>query len=161
VASFHSSLELLHAYVARVLNAGDVARVSSLFSERYRDHDPLNIPGFAVSTRNDWGTRDDVVRLCNALREPSVDVLFSIEDVFCSEDRIAYRVFGSGTVALAEERLVSASSTQSRLLGAGGPFIQAAPGLLTLPFQLQVTGIFRVSTDRLLIERWGQARVGL
>jgi hypothetical protein len=83
------------------------------------------------------------------LHQPGVDIAFVLEDLFEFSDRVAYRLFGSGSF-----RLERGTRSPRKATPPVGRALFEADGLVSVHVQLQVTGIFRVSQG-CLAERWG------
>lgn len=92
--------ELLVRFVDEVLNAGSPSALSEIFAPTFRDNHPLRIPG-VLEPPGKKGTIADLRAVVNLLASPVLDMGFVLEDVFEAEGRVAYRLFGEGTVALA------------------------------------------------------------
>lgn len=160
-----SPASLVQRYVDQVLNDRDIAAVSELFSETYRDHDPLSIPGVIGSPQ--IAGRSHIEQQSALLCSSGVDMYFTLEDVFNGgSDRAAYRLFGEGTVPISAESVTDENAPHdgtavkklsirgTRLALHGTEVIGRALG-----DKLHVTytcvGIFRIS-DRTFQERWGK-----
>ena len=96
-------VDLVRRYVEDILNHRRTEEISEIFSVEYRDLHPLIIPGVLNTAQPDGGTIADLTALVDLLAQPGVDVHFTLEDVFAGpHDRVAYRLFGEGTVPLVD-----------------------------------------------------------
>lgn len=88
----------------------------------------------------------DVRAIIAFLAAPQVDIAFTLEDAFGGADRVAYRLFGQGTIELPDSSPLLAGPVgrvdQSPILGN------------RLHLEYRTTGIFRLVGGR-LVERWG------
>ena len=87
---------LVEAFVDRVLNDHDEAAVAVLFHTTFKDYDPIDIPGYPGKRVQDV---EYVKKLCTFLSSEFVDISFTLEEAFGRPDRIAYQLFGEGTIA--------------------------------------------------------------
>lgn len=151
-------IELVRSFVEDGLNGHRLDAVDAIFSSAYRDHDPLRVPVAGEEPTLGWaGTTRDLRVVIEFLAQESVDIAFHLEDVFGCEDRVGYRLYGEGTMALA------IGSQLLRAAARGGPEVRAwsgAGGLVgnRLHVEYQSVGIFRVAGPR-LAERWGTINV--
>ena len=153
-----SSVPLVQEYVESILNGHARDVVDKIFAYSYIDHHPLRIPGVIMPSARNHGHVSDIQLLVNLLDQPGVDFVFTLEDVFESADRVAYRIFGEGTVPVANLDIES----QTGDLNLDGSRLQFSELSLDTGMigddRLHVTyrsvGIFRVGTGQ-LVERWG------
>jgi hypothetical protein len=146
-------VDLVRSFVDDCLNGHRRDAVETIFSPAYRDHHPLRVPVAGEEPAAGWaGTTRDVQVVIDFLAQDSVDIAFVLEDVFGTDDRVGYRLFGEGTLALAPS---------SGLLRPGGEPEASAPisgsGHLVgnrLHVEYLSIGIFKVAASR-LAERWG------
>jgi hypothetical protein len=99
-----TGVESLSRYVDEVLNGACVDPLNELFTPAYRDHHPLRIPGL-LEPRENRGTFDDLKKLVALLASPLINLAFALEEVIPGKDRVAYRLFGEGTIRLSTEPL--------------------------------------------------------
>jgi hypothetical protein len=146
---------LLGSFVTNLLNDANPIEVATLVDEGYRDHDPLRLPPFLVPSQATFSTRSDLVQLVRFLGHPSVDIRFHLEDAFQVNDRIAYRLFGAGTLSI-RDLLPQATSEDIDSIARGGRQNLPQGKILGESVQVdyQCTGIFRIHEGR-MIERWG------
>jgi hypothetical protein len=161
------SLSIVYQFVSRILNERSLPHVALLMSERYRDNDPLIIPGYLMPRKPGAGTVREVETLVRYLDQPKVDLFFTIEEAFGAGDSVAVRIFGEGTAAkwqpssswrgnaLRSERLsdvsgVAGSSDQDELME---PTSSSMQHLL-----MDTTQIIHVEGGRIL-EKWGAWRI--
>jgi len=163
--------QLLYRYVDDLLNEANASLVSILHSRTFRDYDPLRIPG-VLQPVGRIGNIHDVEAQLKVLGAPGVDIHFTLEDWFeGSAERIAYRLFGEGTVPLlasdGHTSELTPVANRVRKLGIEGSklavsYSEAQNGFVTgdrLQITFRTVGIFRGREDK-LVERWGQAQVG-
>ena len=81
-----------------ILNTGKLKAIPELFTESFRDHNPLRRPLFLRASKGDCGDRNDIERFVSFLGRPNVEMHFSIEEMIASRDRIGYRLFGIGSI---------------------------------------------------------------
>jgi hypothetical protein len=98
--------ESLSRYVDEVLNAACADPLNELFTPNFCDHHPLTIPGL-LEPRGKRGTIDDLRRVVQLLASPLVNLAFVLEEVIPGKDRLAYRLFGEGTIQLSAEPLTT------------------------------------------------------
>jgi hypothetical protein len=163
--------DLVTAFVDSVLNKRDLDILDSLFDRRYRDIDPITIPGYPNRAVQD---QQYVRALCEFLSSPSVDLHFTLEDTFGVPGRIAYQLFGEGLISLASPPLhtgapkalsdgINAESITKRVPAAAALSSAERVGLSRsgkllngmLHVEYRSVGIFRIGHGR-LIERRGQ-----
>ncbi len=159
---------LIHTYVDQTLNGPDLESVRTLFAVNFRDNDPLRIPG-VIEPGGVIGGIQDVESQVRLLARDGVDIRFTLEECFSGANgRVAYRLFGEGTVPLTKTE-VQRGPTDSRRVrklgiagtrlafegdnGPGGPVINDQ-----LHFVYRCVGMFSVAQDR-LAERWGVVHV--
>jgi hypothetical protein len=106
---------LLDRFVQEVLNAKSADALSGLFAPTFRDNHPLRIAG-VMEPPGKTGSIADLRAVVNLLASPVLDMGFVLEDAFEVGGRVAYRLFGSGTVELAPTAPVHEPS-----LASGGP----------------------------------------
>lgn len=94
----------LSRYVDEVLNSASEDPLEELFTPTFCDHHPLRIPGL-LEPRGPKGTIRDLRSVVKILRSPLVNLAFVLEDVIPGSDRLAYRLFGQGTIQLSSEPL--------------------------------------------------------
>jgi hypothetical protein len=92
---------LLNCFVEDVLNACSVDAISDIFTPTFRDNHPLRIRG-VLEPPGKTGSTANLRAVVSLLASPVLDMAFVLEDAFDVEDRVAYRLFGEGTVALAQ-----------------------------------------------------------
>jgi hypothetical protein len=92
----------LDQYVGEVLNNHDLEAIDRLFDSTFVDHDPLTIPGVISPQAGMPASIDFVKRLVDILSESPVDIHFTLEDVISVDNKVAYRLFGEGTVDLVD-----------------------------------------------------------
>ena len=142
--------QLVTGFVDLILNDGELGRLPQLVAPHFRDHHPVHIPRIYEVARRDNGTVQDIINLVGLLQSESVDFFFHVEDVFQAGDRIAYRLFGEGTVLLPESAVPDGVRP-----GADGP---GSSGGRVIGNRLHLSytgvGIFRIAGDR-LTDRWG------
>lgn len=92
--------ELLGRFVDEVLNVGCASPIPEIFAPMFRDNHPLRIPG-VLEPPGKTGTIADLRTVVHLLASPVLDMGFVLEEAFEVEGRVAYRLFGEGTVALA------------------------------------------------------------
>ncbi len=90
---------LLSRFVQEVLNDCCAESIPEIFNPTYRDNHPLRIPGL-LEPPGKTGSTADLRTVVNLLASPVLDMGFVLEDLFEVEGRVAYRMFGQGTVAL-------------------------------------------------------------
>lgn len=143
-AGIADGCHLVEAFVDKGLNGGQPDMVDELFSTSFRDHDPLQLPSAPPSAG--MSTIRDVRAIIEFLARPEVDIVFHLEDVFGTGDRVGYRLFGQGTIELPEG---------SPLVGGPLGRVDANPVLGNrLHVEYRSTGVFRLAAGR-LVERWG------
>jgi len=143
---------LVEAFVDRVLNLHDTAAVAVLFHPTFKDHDPIDIPGYARKRVQDV---EYIKNLCAFLSSEYVDISFTLEEAFGQPDRIAYQLFGEGTIATDVAFESSAETNESVAIDITGSgtsrrtptFIRVLPNQRTT---LMETG--RLIGDRLHVE---------
>ncbi len=116
---------LINDFVETLLNAKDSSVVDKLFDSSYIDHHPFYKSPSGNS--NSFGTRQDILGILDLLSDPDIDLTFRVEDVICSTDKIAYRLFGAGGI-----------KQDKKLIGVSYESI----------------GIFKVKNYK-FVERWG------
>ena len=161
------SLSIVYQFVSKLLNERSFPHVALLMSERYRDNDPLIIPGYLMPRKPGLGTVRDVETLVRYLDQPNVDLFFTIEEAFGVRDSVAVRIFGEGTAAkwqpssswrgnaLRSDRLadisgVAGSSDEGELME---PTSNSMQHLL-----MDTTQIIHIEGGRIL-EKWGTWRI--
>ena len=159
---------LVERFVDGILNSHETDVIDEIIDSKYQDFDPLDIPGYPP--RAIQGI-EYVRQLCAFLSLDIVDIAFTLEDSFGESDRVAYQMFGEGTVRIAvptsEEfhdspnRVVSDDAASPANLGHHGQTAQQsspeAPNRLLgdkLHVQYHSVGIFRIRDD-CLIQRHG------
>jgi hypothetical protein len=130
VARVEQPVDLVIALVDDVLNARNVGALDQIMSPRFLDHHPLFSGNPAAGQRRRGGI-DDFRSLVRWIASDDVDLTFHLEDAFATDLRIAYRIFGAGTIC-----------------GGGG----AGP---VRNVTYEAVGIFRASPEPRLAERWG------
>ena len=120
-------IQLVEAVVA-AMSAGDPGALTDVLTDDFVDHDPMPNRAFGPSGRAELQAGIE------ALGSLGADARFDLLDGFASADRVAYRLFGSWTVA---PELIVRSSLAFRPL-----------------VTLEGVGIFLVRGGR-LAERWG------
>lgn len=153
-------VDLVRSFVDDGLNGHRLEVLDTIFSPAYRDHDPLRVPIAGREPTAGWaGTTRDVQVVIEFLAQASVDIAFHLADLFGSDDRVGYRLYGEGTMALApgSELLRSAYERGPRARASLTESGQLVGGRLHVEYRS--VGIFRVTGGR-LAERWGPIRVG-
>ena len=89
----------LGRFVQEVLNDCRLEAIPEIFAPTFRDNHPLRIPGL-LDPPGKTGSVADLRAVVNLLASPVLDMGFIVEDLFEVEGRVAYRLFGQGTVAL-------------------------------------------------------------
>ncbi len=87
--------QLVENFVDEVLNSHQMASIDALFHPKYRDHDPIDIPG---SPQHRVQNIEYMRALCKFLGSDLVDVAFTLEDCFGDRGKFAYQLFGEGTI---------------------------------------------------------------
>lgn len=139
---------LVERLVADILNRHDHTAISTIFSESFRDHDPLHL--------NDTdgpriGSVEDVYGLVRFLSNDTVDMHFVLERAFASSDHVAYRIFGQGFINMHEQ--VGEAANNARSVDAAEMSI-----LRDMHIVYHSTGMFKVKEGKLR-ERWGVIRL--
>jgi hypothetical protein len=159
---------LVHQYVDQTLNGADLGSVRALFAGNFRDHDPLRIPG-VLEPGGPIGGIDDIEAQVRLLAGDGVDIRFTLEECFSGgEGRVAYRLFGEGTVPVMStgDHRSTTDKRKVRKLGIAGTRLAFegvdGPGGRIINDQLHVlyrcVGMFSIIQDR-LAERWGAVNV--
>ncbi|HVX22716.1 MAG TPA: nuclear transport factor 2 family protein [Acidimicrobiales bacterium] len=137
-------MQLVTSYVDRILNNPDPEAVASLIHPEYIDHHPITIaPYLPLSGK---GSFVDTTYLVDFLRNDFVDLHFILEDVFATDGRAAYRIYGEGTLYLGALGIEYS-----------GPPSALPDGALTgssLHLSYQCVGIFEIQNEK-LSSRWG------
>jgi hypothetical protein len=137
--------KLVRRFVDEALNGCDLSVLREVLSTRFRDHDPVRLPG-QVDGPASFGSIRHVESLVEFLAQPTVDIAFVLEDLFGAGGRVGYRLFGQGTISLSPEGLALGESRpglpEGKLLGN------------RLAMEYSSTGIFGVEGGR-IVERWG------
>ena len=157
--------DLVTGFVERVLNGCDAGAIDDLCDARFRDFDPIAIPGYPNRKIQD---REYIRALCGFLRSDDVDVYFTLEDMFGIPGKIAYQLFGEGLVTVdspTEPPVESGRhSTSPSVVPTFNPFSVMQASTLAkggrllknkLHVQYRSIGIFRIGNRR-LVERRGQ-----
>jgi hypothetical protein len=163
---------LLGCFVGNVLNARSADAISDIFTPTFRDNHPLRIRG-VWDPPGKTGSTANLRALVKLLASPVIDMAFVLEDVFEVEDRVAYRLFGEGTVALAQggsrqgpdsigevgglwrsadARKLGLTDTRLSIKTSGWPEGKILGNRVTVMYSC--VGIFRVVGNQ-LAERWG------
>lgn len=159
---------LVEKFVELILNQHEFEALDDVLDQRYRDYDPIEIPGYPVRPVQD---REYIRALCSFLSSPWLDLHFTIEDVFGEPGRIAYQLFGEGMIEVAVapgpggdlkktfddessrmstrvRPLLSTSAAQHEYLSSTGKLMNGQ-----LHVEYRSVGIFRTSNRRLLERR--------
>jgi hypothetical protein len=163
---------LLNCFVDDVLNACSADAISDIFTPTFRDNHPLRIRG-VLEPPGKTGSTANLRAEVKLLASPVLDMAFVLEDVFAVEDRVAYRLFGEGTVALAEAgsrqgshsidhvgglwhsagaRKVGLTDTRLSIKTSGWPEGKILGNRVAVMYSC--VGIFRIVGNQ-LAERWG------
>ncbi len=150
---------LVERYVEKILNDHASSVIPEIFSARYRDHDPLLLPGSPPSR----SSLENLRSFLGFLSAPTVDAHFHLMDSFPSAcgSKIAFRIRGEGTVVVGTR----AADGDRTLIDIGGdagaevsvPNARLGRGKLLgqrLHMEYYVNGIFRVEAGQIQ-ERWG------
>lgn len=136
------SVDLMHRWVELYLNGHHLDVIPRLFTTDY--HDPIPVPATKDPHTPTAPLAMNYLRaIATFLASETVDVAFTLEDAFAVEDRLAYRLFGEGTVGLAR---------QSSGLGSEPSLTDA------VHITYQSVGMFRLQRGK-LAERWGHVFV--
>ncbi len=95
-----NSVRLLDRFVKEVLNDHRHVAISEIFRPTFRDHDPITIFGSAPHLPLGRDDIDGLFALSGFLSQPEIDFQFIIEDVFAVSGRIAYRMYGQGSIKI-------------------------------------------------------------
>jgi len=142
-----SARRLIERFVDEVLNGTSVEALDALFHPSYLDHEPL-------SGRSSGGV-DDLRLLVSFLALATTDIRFTLEDVFESEQRAAYRIFGEGPGSVDEfSKLVAHRQMPDARFDA----LRRSPTQMGLPLRSLPTGIlhYSYSSTGIFIERGGK-----
>jgi len=113
IASDHDpeGVELVRRWYAEGMNGKQATIIPEIFSAAFVSHQPFCIPG--IFNPHLAGSSSDHLReLVSFLSSPTVDLSFSLEDTFGSGDRIAYRLFGEGTVRVFNGSKISSIASE-------------------------------------------------
>ena len=157
---------LVRDFVESVLNHHDQSLIDYLFSERYTDHDPLRIPGLLEPGA--IGTIDDLKKSVCFLSFSEIDFHFTLEDLFSVGNKVAYRLFGDGTLKVVvdgnanmDARNENSSISRFRF-SASEQWVGSLPLGSLLGNSLHVaydcSGIFHVQEGK-LATHWGTAKI--
>lgn len=161
------ALSIVYQFVSRILNERSLPHVALLMSERYRDNDPLIIPGYLMPRKPGLGTVRDVETLVRYLDQPKADFFFTVEEALGVGDSVAVRIFGEGTAAkwhpssslrrnaLRSDKLgnisgVAGSSDEGELMESTSSSMQH--------LLMDTTQIIHIEDGRIL-EKWGAWRI--
>jgi SnoaL-like domain len=166
-ARLPTGADLLGRFVQDVLNAHRVDAIPELFSPNFRDNHPLFIPGL-VESPGTTGTLADLRDVVSLLASPVLDMSFSLEDVITADDRVAYRLFGQGTVGLvpkaentayaglwgppSESRHIDVADSRLSIRSSGWSEGKILGDQAVVMYSC--VGIFKLSGTR-FVERWG------
>jgi hypothetical protein len=153
-------MDLVRTYVTDVLNTHKVETVYDIFSPNYVDHDPFFATHRPDGIFHEAKHRADVLKLGHFLSRPEVDVKFNLEELFESNDRIAYRLYGEGTVKVDSVRKTGEAphAVDTRVFRSVADALEMEhdAGKSMLHSIYQCTGIFLVENE-MLVARWGVA----
>jgi len=163
----------LGRFVQEVLNDCRLEAIPEIFAPTFRDNHPLRIPGL-LDPPGKTGSVADLRAVVNLLASPVLDMGFIVEDLFEVEGRVAYRLFGQGTVALTPNAAQPAPDALRPVGGARNSntterkfdFVDSRLGITTAGWpegkilgdravvRYSCVGIFHVLGGQ-LAERWG------
>src|SRR6185437_5348103 len=102
------------SFIDHVLNAADRDQIERVASRQFVDHSPLPVPGSPGRSEGDLRYLYDLVEF---LAQPTVDIAFSIEDMFAEGEKVACRIFGEGTITLNAEETTGPEHESLRARG--------------------------------------------
>jgi hypothetical protein len=157
---------IVHEFVSRVLNDRSTSHIALVMSQRYRDFDPIIIPGYLMPRKPSLGTIRDVETWVKYLDRPKMDLFFTVEEAFEVGDSVAVRMFGEGTVMKwRPEEAWRSNPPRETPSGHASELVSTLEGepaklsqIIMQHLMMDTTQVMHISDGR-IVEKWGAWRI--